>query len=121
MDVYMDLAGGTLRHPGLNLLDRVLTAIGSMLVTGATVRIVSEAYLGRTPRLGDALRFAGGRLGAIFGANLLGGLLTFLALIALVIPGVADDRGFDQRNGRAVSVVPQRPAAMLVELELQPA
>ncbi|PYO81678.1 MAG: hypothetical protein DMD65_11490 [Gemmatimonadetes bacterium] len=94
MDVYMDLAGGTLRHPGLNLLDRVLTAIGSMLVTGATVRIVSEAYLGRTPRLGDALRFAGGRLAAIFGANLLGGLLTFLALIALVIPGVVVACGY---------------------------
>ena len=37
---------------------------------------------------------AGGRLGAIFGANLLGGLLTFLALIALVIPGVVVACGY---------------------------
>src|SRR5881398_1160864 len=65
MDVYLDLAGGGGDHPGLALLDRILSATGAMLVTGATVRVVSEAYLGRTPRLrcaGLRGRQAGGHL-----------------------------------------------------------
>jgi hypothetical protein len=88
LGVYVDLTGGTSGHPGLILPDRLLTAIGSMLVTGATVRVVSEAYLGRAPLLGDALRFAGDRLGYIFGANFQSGFWTLLALLALVIPGI---------------------------------
>src|SRR3989449_9365303 len=83
-----------IRRPPRSTLFPYTTLFRSMLVTGATVRIVSEAYLGRTPRLGDALRFAGGRLGVIFGANFLGGLLTFLALLALVIPGVVVACGY---------------------------
>ena len=39
MDVYLDLAGGGGDHPGLALLDRILSATGAMLVTGATVRV----------------------------------------------------------------------------------
>ena len=94
MDVYLDLAGGGGDHPGLALLDRILSATGAMLVTGATVRVVSEAYLGRTPRLRDALGFAGDKLGAIFGANFTSGILTALALLALVVPGVVVACGY---------------------------
>jgi hypothetical protein len=88
MDVYIDLTGGGSQNPGLSLLDRVLTLVGSVLVTGATVRVVSEAYLGRTPLFGDAMRFAGSRFGTILGANIMSGLLTILATLALVIPGI---------------------------------
>jgi hypothetical protein len=94
MDVYLDLAGGGGQHSGLALLDRILSAIGAMLVTGATVRVVSEAYLGRTPRLRDALGFAGDKLGAIFGANFMSGILTALALLALVVPGIVVACGY---------------------------
>src|ERR1051325_3802409 len=87
IDVYVDLPGGGRQNPGLALLDRLLSAIGALLVTGATVRVVSEAYLGRTPRLRDALGFAGDKLGAIFGANFASGILTGLAFLALVIAG----------------------------------
>jgi hypothetical protein len=88
MDVYLDLTGGPARNPGLGLLDRILTIVGSVLVTGATVRVVSEAYLGRTPLFGDAMRFAGSRFGSVFGATFMSGLLTILATLALVIPGI---------------------------------
>ena len=88
MDVYIDLTGGAAENPGLSLLDRLLTLVGSVLVTGATVRVVSEAYLGRAPLFGDAMRFAGSRFGTIFGANLMSGILTVLATLALVIPGI---------------------------------
>jgi len=88
MDVYIDLMGGASQNPVLNLLDRVLTVVGSVFVTGATVRVVSEAYLGRTPLFGDAMGFAGQRFGPVFGANFLSGLLTVLAMVLLIIPGI---------------------------------
>jgi len=88
LDVYIELTGGASQNPGLSLLDQVLTLVGSVLVTGATVRVVSEAYLGRTPLFDDAMRFAGRRFGTIFGANLMSGFLTVLATLALVIPGI---------------------------------
>src|SRR5438552_9356174 len=88
MDVYLDLTGGAAQNPGLTLLDRLLTLVGSVLVTGATVRVVSEAYLGRTPLFGAAMHFAGSKFGTIFGANCMTGLLTVLAPLAAVIPGI---------------------------------
>ena len=94
MDVYIDLTGGASQNPGLSLLDRVLTLVGSVLVTGATVRVVSEAYLGRTPLFGDAMGFAGGRFGTILGANIMSGFLTVLATLALVIPGIVVACGY---------------------------
>ena len=94
MDVYLDLAGGAAQHPGVSLLDRLLTLVGSVLVTGATVRVVSEAYLGRMPLFGDAMRFASGRFGTIFGANLMSGILTVLATLALIIPGIVVACGY---------------------------
>ena len=94
MDVYIDLTGGGSQNPGLSLLDRLLTLVGSVLVTGATVRVVSEAYLGRTPLFGDAMRFAGSRFGTILGANIMSGFLTVLATLALVIPGIVVACGY---------------------------
>ena len=88
LDAYIDLAGGSGAHPGLGLLDRALNAVGTLLVTGATVRAVSQAYLGRVPELGDAVRYAGDKLGAVFGATVLSGLVALLATLALVIPGI---------------------------------
>ena len=88
LDAYLGQAGGGAAHPGLSLVGRVLNVVGTVLVTGATVRVVSEAYLGRVPRLGDALGFAGGKLGMIFGATFASGLVTLLATLALVIPGI---------------------------------
>lgn len=94
MDVYIDLTGGGSQNPGLSLLDRLLTLVGSVLVTGATVRVVSEAYLGRTPLFGDAMGFAGSRFGTILGANIMSGFLTVLATLALVIPGIVVACGY---------------------------
>jgi len=94
MDVYIDLTGGASLNSGLSLLDRLLTLVGSVLVTGATVRVVSEAYLGRSPLFGDAMGFAGSRFGAILGANIMSGILTFLATLALVIPGIVVACGY---------------------------
>lgn len=88
IDAYIDLAGGRRQHPGLALVEPILRFIGATLVTGATVRVVSEAYLGRTPRLTDALDFARHKFGAIVSTSFLGGLLILLGLLALIVPGI---------------------------------
>jgi len=88
LDIYIDLTGGSAAQPGLALLQRLLNLFGTMLVTGATVSAVSEAYLGRTPRLGDSLRYGLSKLGFIFSASIVSGILAGLATIALVIPGI---------------------------------
>lgn len=88
LDVYIDLAGGASFNPGLNLVERILTIVGGVFVTGATVRVVSSAYLGGTPTFGEAMRFAGGRFGTILGANIISGFLMVLATLALIIPGI---------------------------------
>ncbi|HKW41242.1 MAG TPA: hypothetical protein VJN39_08335 [Gemmatimonadales bacterium] len=88
VDVYVDLSGGSSSHAGLALLDRLLSAVGTLLVVGATVRAVSRAYLGGVPELGDSIRYAGEKLGAVFGASLVSSLVVLLASLALVIPGI---------------------------------
>jgi len=94
IDIFIDLTGGASQNPGLGLLDRLLSLVGGVLVTGATVRVVSEAYLSETPQFGDAMRFAGRRFGTIFGANLMSGFLTVLATLALIIPGIVVACGY---------------------------
>ena len=74
-------------NPGLSLLSRLLSAIGYLLLTGASVHVVSETYLQRTPQFGAALRFARGKMGGLFIAGFAATLVTFLATLALIIPG----------------------------------
>lgn len=88
LDAYLEVAGAPEQHVGLALLSRLIGFFGSLLVSGGTVGVVSEVYLGRQPRLGDALRLALDKMGVVFGAGLLAGIVTALATLALVIPGI---------------------------------
>jgi hypothetical protein len=88
VDLYFELASGGRVDPTAGLIVRILNGVGTLLVTGATVRAISEAYLGGIPRLGDALRYAVEKFGRVFGATFLSGLVTFLATLALVVPGI---------------------------------
>lgn len=88
LDVYIEVTGGNDAHLGLALLGRLLNLFGTLLVTGATVSAVSEAYLGRTPQLGDSLRYGLSKINLIFSASIASGILALLATIALVIPGI---------------------------------
>jgi len=107
LDVYIDLAGGSPAHPALALLDRVLNGIGTLLVTGATVRAVSEAYLGRVPQLNDAVGYAAGKLGVIFGATFASGVVVLLASLALIIPGIVVFCGYSVA-GQVAALEPLR-------------
>ncbi len=86
IDLSTTFSGET--NPGLSLLSRLLSALGYLLLTGASVYVVSETYLQRTPQLGPALRFASGKMGGLFLSGFAAGLVTMLALLALIIPGI---------------------------------
>jgi len=86
IDLYTTLSGEP--NVGMSLLARLLRAVGYLLLSGASVYVVSEAYLQRTPQLGPALRFAGGRMGGVFISGFAAGLVTLLATIALIVPGI---------------------------------
>lgn len=73
---------------GMQLLVRILNAIGYLLLTGASVHVVSEAYLNRTPEFGESLRFAGRKMGGLFASGFVAGLVTALATLALIVPGI---------------------------------
>ncbi len=69
----------------------VTTLIGllvSLLLTAATLKAVSDAYLGATPSVRDSLRFALGRLRSLIWLYLLLGLGVTIAFLALFIPGI---------------------------------
>ncbi|HXF96867.1 MAG TPA: hypothetical protein VNI61_12280 [Gemmatimonadales bacterium] len=88
LGLYVEFAGGMQTHFGLWAVAQILSVIGYLLVTGATVRVVSEAYLGRSTTLGDALRFASGKMGGILLSGIAVGLIAMLGFVLLVIPGI---------------------------------
>ena len=66
------------------LLRLVLGPIG----TAVSVYGAYQAMRGQPFTIGDSFRAASGRLGAVFGAALLGGLITVLLTLLLLVPGV---------------------------------
>jgi len=88
LSLYVALAGGVVQHAGLWLLSAVVSFLGYLLAAGATLRVVSEAYLGHQPDLGGALRFAGRKMWPLFVAGGTSGLLSTLAALMLLVPGI---------------------------------
>lgn len=80
LSLFVEFSGGVAARPGLWSLSQLLSWLGYLVVTGATIRLVSEEYLGRTVTLGDALAFARSRMWRIFGAGFASALVIGLAL-----------------------------------------
>jgi hypothetical protein len=70
INVYMSMVGMESVHPGTLLLWVFLYGVGGLIAAGATIRVVSEAYLGLDPELGESIRFALGKMGKIFFSGL---------------------------------------------------
>jgi hypothetical protein len=88
LSLFVQLGGGPQQHFGLYLVSQLLTFVGYLLVTGASIRVVSQAYLGHEPSMGDALDFALSKMGRSFSAGFASGILTVLACLLLLIPGI---------------------------------
>jgi hypothetical protein len=106
LSLFVQFGGGPAQHFGLYLVSQCLSIVGYLLVQGASIRVVSQAYLGHDPSMADALDFAFAKLGRTLSSGLAAGILTGLATILLLIPGIV------VACGLAVAV----PAAVLEPL-----
>jgi len=88
LGLFVEFNGGARQHFGLYALSQLLSFIGYLLITGASIRVVSQAYLGNEPSLSDALDFAFSKLGRTLAAGFATGILVLLASILLIIPGI---------------------------------
>ena len=100
-DSGSDVPGGTFNislHPqpvqdpaaraAASIVVALLGLIVGALVTAASVKAVSDAYLGRSPAIGPSLRLAARRLLAVLGCELVRVLGLIVAFILLIIPGI---------------------------------
>src|SRR5207237_2039869 len=88
LSLFVQFAGGPQQRFGLYALSQLLTFVGYLLVTGASIRVVSQAYLGHAPSMGDALGFALSKMGRSFSAGFASGILIGLACLLIIIPGI---------------------------------
>ena len=88
MNAYAGIAGGVVSHPLLVVMAMILGGLGGLLAAGATVWVISEAYLGREADLGSALRYALGRAWALLVAGFIKYFLMFVGLLFFLVPGV---------------------------------
>jgi hypothetical protein len=72
----------------VGILTIIVTVIAYLLTQGATVSAVADIYLGRPTTIGESLRKVRNELGTLFGVGFLNGLVTMVAFIFLIIPGV---------------------------------
>jgi hypothetical protein len=83
------------RRPSLNTVllaavVGVLYYLASLVLTAGTIRIISDSYLGRTPRLREALSLGLAKLGPLLGVGFgKGVVLTVIALGTMVVTALA--------------------------------
>lgn len=94
ISVYVEMAGGVLVKPALWALSFVLTMLLVHIGTAASTFMIAETYLGGSLTAQHALQRAVPFIGRLIAVSLLSGLLMFVGLIALIVPGVIFLCGF---------------------------
>jgi hypothetical protein len=82
--VYLQNASG---YDAGRVVIEILQFIGGALVTGASFRALSASYLGGSPHVGESLRAALSRLGALLVVSIGVVLFTIVGFLLLFIPG----------------------------------
>lgn len=70
------------------IVTTIIGFVAGQLATGASFKTVAQAYLGETTSWRESLRFALARLHSIVWIVVLGGILTVIGFVLLVVPGV---------------------------------
>lgn len=94
LQIYIEVAGGILFHPFVGLVALLLGSVGGLVAAGATLRAISQAYLGSVPALDDALSYAIGKMVPLFIAGLVRMILIGLAALVFLIPGIVVACGY---------------------------
>ncbi|MGD8868189.1 MAG: hypothetical protein PVI01_11175 [Gemmatimonadales bacterium] len=99
IQIYIEQSGGVITAPWLWLVAFVLGAVGGLIAAGATLRAISETYLGAVAEVTPAIQFALRKAWRLFVAGLAAYLLMLVAALFFVIPGIIVACGY--------AVVPQ--------------
>ena len=81
LTIYLQLAGGSEQHVVLTFMVGVIRYFAGLFLTASAIRVISDSYLGQSPRLGDALSLGASKIGSLWVVGLGKGLL--LGLIAM--------------------------------------
>lgn len=108
-NLFAQISGGWIEHPIVLLVALLALALGSLVGLGAIVKIISDGYLGREPAWDTAIRFALRKVWPLMVAGFASGLLTTLALLALIVPGIIVACGYSVV--RQVVVLEDLPSA----------
>lgn len=88
IQIYLQASGGVMTAPWLWLVAVVLGAVGGLVAAGATLRAISETYLGGVAEVTPALRFALTKAWRLFVAGLARYLVMLVAMLLLIFPGI---------------------------------
>ncbi len=95
LTTYIRLSGGEQSHLLLTLVTVVCQYFAGLVLTAGAIRVISDSYLGRAPRLGDALRLGTGKIWPLFLVGLGKGLVLGLCVAvvgvatAILVPALA--------------------------------
>ena len=94
LQVYVALAGGNVIHPWASLLYLLVAFLGGLVASGATLRVISDLYLGNEVDVKASLAAAFSKVGPLMAAGLATGILVGLGFLLLFIPGVIAWSGY---------------------------
>ena len=69
------------------LLARLGGGVFESMASAAVIAVVSERYMGREVTAGEALQKVWSRIGTIFATSFIYGLIVFVGLVLLIVPG----------------------------------
>lgn len=69
------------------LLARLGGGVFESMASAAVIAVVSERYMGRDVTAGEALQKVWSRIGTIFATSFIYGLIVFVGLVLLIVPG----------------------------------
>ena len=85
LSIYLQLAGGPPTHPVLYAVALLIQYFASLLLTAGAVRVISDSYLGQTPRLQDALSLGFSKVWPLFVVGIGYAVVVF---VCMLVPGV---------------------------------
>ncbi len=81
-------AGDSSGSIGFTLLERLLDAVGTVVLTGSAIHITHEHLAGRRAGVGESLSVGLRNSAKVFGINVVSGIGAALGLLLFIVPGV---------------------------------